>query len=230
MVCVHWYDTRECYFWVIRAILLVVVSVEQKRNQIGRPVYNECPVQSQALSVSIQSPANLSSRQSCRCLLFCLLAGKSPVKDSVTQFIPPNSLLPPPEKRGRDAREEEQNTAPPSAPLSPKSRGWKGRPYQRAIQSPQIAFVSKQIAFDAPIQFSYSTFPPTPSSMLLSCVVNASVDDGAPSPSARQSRYDTGFPIITDTTISAISTSPSMHAQARNGRMSSRRRIVVIMQ
>lgn len=56
MVCVHWYDTRECYFWVIRAILLVVVvSVEQKRNQIGRPVYNECPVQSQALSVSIQS-------------------------------------------------------------------------------------------------------------------------------------------------------------------------------
>jgi hypothetical protein len=98
--------------------------------------------------------------------------------------------------------------------------------------SPQIAFVSKQIVFDAPIHESKSILP----LMLASTLdrrdekeyVVASLKFSEESD--EQFRYESGLPIITATTVSAMRRRRSRTAQGRNGSTSSKNRMPVMMQ
>jgi hypothetical protein len=97
---------------------------------------------------------------------------------------------------------------------------------------PQIAFVSKQIVFEAPIHEPKSIFPVMLASMLDRCDVKAYVVASLKfsEDSEAHFRYERGLPMITATTISAMSRRRSKMAQGRNGRMSSKNRMPVIMQ
>jgi sialic acid synthase SpsE len=98
--------------------------------------------------------------------------------------------------------------------------------------SPQIAFVSKQIVFDDPIHEPKSIFPVMLASMLDRCDVKAYVVASLKfnEESEVHCRYERGLPIITATTMSAMSSRRSRMAQGRNGRMSSKKRMPVMMQ
>lgn len=104
-----------------------------------------------------------------------------------------------------------------------------GFSHQRAMLSPQILFISRQIDLDAPIQSVYLTVPPSLSSRLPSVVAKAYADELEPVnfPITLQSRYESGFPTVTATTITAIRTSKSTPAKIRNGRILSTKRITV---
>jgi hypothetical protein len=98
--------------------------------------------------------------------------------------------------------------------------------------SPQIALVSKQIVFDAPIHEEKSIFPLIPATTLDSRDEKAyTVASLKPSEESDEHfRYESGLPKITATTMSAMSKRRSRIAQGRNGRISSKNRMPVMMQ
>lgn len=90
--------------------------------------------------------------------------------------------------------------------------------------SPQIAFVSKQIVFDAPIHEAKSIVPLMLATTFDRRVVKAyTVASLKPSEESEEHwRYDSGLPITTATTMSAMRRRKSRMAQGRNGRISSK--------
>lgn len=98
--------------------------------------------------------------------------------------------------------------------------------------SPQIAFISKQIVFEAPIHDSKSILPLMLASTLDRREVKAYVVASLKfsEDSVEQFRYESGLPIITATTMSAMRRRRSTIAQGRKGRMSSKKRMPVMMQ
>jgi hypothetical protein len=140
------------------------------------------------------------------------------------------SLLLAPEANIANDRKEEQDTIVKLLFAAEKAED--SVTHHKAMLSPQIAFVSKQIVFDAPIHEPKSIFPVMLASRLDRREVKAYVVASLKfnEESEEHFKYERGLPIITATTMSAMSRRESRMAHGRNGRMSSKNRMPVMMQ